>query len=151
MKLRKITKTKKDYYAFDMLYYHTDYSYSVGKVSEYRTEIDPNDPPLTYEQYCKMVEDEYKKYFILENDKGKVIATVILLDDGNILNIEEMIVSRENQMKGIGKTCFHLIESKAKTEKKKKITLTCYFPGATIFWKKMGFEEYGFLFTKKLK
>lgn len=150
MKLRRMTSKMEDYEVFDKLSYYTGYSISIDEISKCRTEINPIDPPLKYEEYCTVLENDYKDYFLLENDDGRGIGIVTIIDEGDCIKIDEMIVDREYQLKGIGRIFFQLIESKAKTEGKEEIILTCYFPGAIIFWEKMGFKQEGFVFVKKL-
>ncbi len=146
MKVRKALKERTDYEAFDKLYYKTEYSYEEGRISQERTEVDPIDPPMTYGEYCENIDMGFQEYLMLENDNGEIIGSATVIDN----KIDEFVIDRVHQLKGNGRVFYQLLEHRIKSMGADKVYLSCYYPGARMFWKNMGFKESGFIFIKKI-
>jgi|GEM_PF-6300952 hypothetical protein len=149
MKLRSAELNKKDFKAFNRLYHEIDYSNEVGRKSLEKPNLnDPMDPAYTYEEYSNILERGFPEYFMFEIN-GKIVGSVSLEMDEN--EISEFIIEPKFQQKGYGKKMYKLTEKLMRDREKDEIYLTCFFPGAMAFWRKMGFINNGILFIKRIK
>lgn len=93
--------------------------------------------------------------FVAEDKSGicGFISAVreISLEIGEYCRILALAVKKEYQSRGIGTALVELVESKARTEGAKLVTLSSQFKrtGAHEFYEKLGYEKTSFTFKKK--
>lgn len=145
MKVRKATKQRKDFRAFNKLCYRTGYSYEVGKKSDERNYDATIDPPLEYAEYCREIDNADREYYMLV-DENKVIGIVTV--EGNI--VEQFVIGREYQLNGNGRVFYEVLENILRSKGEKEIILSCYYAGSIAFWEKMGFRKNGQFFIKEM-
>ncbi|MCI9000493.1 MAG: GNAT family N-acetyltransferase [Clostridia bacterium] len=80
------------------------------------------------------------KVLLVENEE-RIIAFAVIRWQGRVCVICDFVVTRKNQLQGIGTYFTNAIIKKARKLRMKKIFLLCEFEGAMEFWKKMGFKE----------
>lgn len=89
-----------------------------------------------------MKRPDVEAYFLREDDSDENIGVVYsIFKEGSQYHIIDFGVLDEFKWKGIGTEFFNkLLEEIIRPKQCKIVTLKCPFPGAQLFWKKMGFE-----------
>lgn len=94
---------------------------------------------ITYKRYRKWVTNANCILFFTR--RGTTIAYAIVVPiDKDMLYIGEFKVNIKLQRKGIGKSCYLLLEKMAIKKGYSVIKLYSNMPGAICFWQKMGFH-----------
>lgn len=153
MKIRVATKNRKDFLAFDELYFRTDYSYEIGSISP-KLEHPILDTPYNYSEYCEaVVQNHYLgDYCVLfEDDRQNIIGFSIIDNYKPTLEISEFVIKRKYQLQGYGKEFYKLIEQNAKEHEINQIVLYSFFAGSVQFWIKMGFSHKDRYFYKEIQ
>lgn len=89
-----------------------------------------------------MMDPNVEAYFLREDDKDENFGIVYsIFKEGEIYHIIDFGILSEYTSKGIGTEFFNkLLDEVIRPKKCKIVTLNCPFPGAQLFWQKMGFE-----------
>ena len=89
-----------------------------------------------------MMDSNVEAYFLREDDKDENLGVVYsIFKEGEQYHIIDFGILSEFEGKGIGTAFFNkLLDEVIRPKQCKIVTLQCPFPGAQLFWKKMGFE-----------
>ena len=108
---------------------------------------------IDYKKYIKEQIDKNNHIFVMETDNTIIgsatcfIETKLIHNFGKVAHIEDVIISQNNQGKGLGKNLIEYCIQFAKKNKFYKIILDCN-DNNVIFYEKCNFERKGNMMAK---
>jgi len=106
-----------------------------------------------YKKYIKEEKEKNNHIFVMEENNviigsaSCLIETKLIHNFGKVAHIEDVVISRNNQGKGLGKNLIEYCLQFAKKNKCYKIILDCD-DNNVIFYEKCNFERKGNMMTK---
>ena len=135
--IREFEYTQKDYKQFIELFYRTEYSYSIGKVSDENI-LHQNLYIPNHTLYYSMVNSDNYQYLAFCNS-GDVIGAVSFRLIRKTCLINEFFIMRSLQLHGYGRKFYTEFEKYLIDCDVEQIRLVAFAPGSIVFWRKMGF------------
>ena len=133
-----------DFRQFIDLFYRTDFSYQINQPSEkYKVALTAVNSSPNFSLYCSMIASNIYCYRAFTDKFGKVVAGIAYsINCNGVCSITGFFVSRQHQLKGIGREFYNQFENYLKSLLVHQIILISFSAGSVEFWKKMGFEDF---------
>ena len=148
--IRKFKATENDYRAYIELFCRTSLSFRLNARSENNEDGRDYTHVPEFDHYCRIVSSDIYHYIAYVDDTDMIIAGAQYTKVGGTACINMFYVMRVYQLRGIGRKFFHELQKSLADSGVLQINLYSISAGSTAFWKKMGFRDNLFYYTKYL-